>query len=100
MQPAPRVTDGTREQVSDACLKNRVGLETDGVFVVFGFQELINIWRDEGYVLSKVASQLPIPVSGWSVALRPGLTPGPPVDRPGGMKRTHGVIGRKTQIVA
>ena len=35
-------------------------------------------------------------ISGWSVALRPGLTPGPPVDRPGGMKRTHGVIGRKT----
>jgi hypothetical protein len=70
MQPAPRVTDGTREQVSDACLKNRVGLETDGVFVVFGFQELKNIRRDEGYVLSEVASQLPIPVPGDNQLLR------------------------------
>ncbi len=36
-------TDGTREQVSDAFLKNRVGLETDGVGVAFGFQELIDV---------------------------------------------------------
>ena len=28
-------------QVSDACLKNRVGLETDRVLVTLGFQELI-----------------------------------------------------------
>ena len=38
-----RATDGTREQMADAFLKNRVGFETDGVGVAFGFQELIDV---------------------------------------------------------
>ncbi len=38
-----RATDGTGEQVSDAFLKNRVGLEMDSISVAFGFQELIDV---------------------------------------------------------
>ena len=37
-----RATDGAGQQMDDA-LKNRVGLETDGVLVALGFQELIEI---------------------------------------------------------
>ena len=36
-----RATDGAGQQMDDAFLKNRVGLETDGVLVALGFQELI-----------------------------------------------------------
>ena len=38
-----RATDGTGEQMGDAFLKNRVGFETDGVGIAFGFQELIDV---------------------------------------------------------
>ena len=38
-----RATGGTREQMGDAFLKNRVGLETNGVLVALGFQELIEV---------------------------------------------------------
>jgi hypothetical protein len=38
-----RATDGAGEQMGDALLKNRVGFETDGVGVAFGFQELIDV---------------------------------------------------------
>ena len=59
-----RAGDGTREQVSDACLKNRVGLETDRVLVTLGFQELIEVRRGEGRIASEVAPHLPIPITG------------------------------------
>jgi hypothetical protein len=38
-----RAANGTREQVRDAILQDRIGLETDGVGVAFGFQELIDV---------------------------------------------------------
>jgi len=38
-----RATDGAGEQMGDALLKNRVGLETDGVLLALGFQELIKV---------------------------------------------------------
>ena len=38
-----RATDGAGQQMDDAFLKNRVGLETDGVLVALGFQELLEI---------------------------------------------------------
>ena len=38
-----RATDRRGEQMGDAILKNRVGLETDGVGVTFGFQKLIDV---------------------------------------------------------
>ena len=61
-----RATDGTREQVSDACLKNRVGHETDRVLVTLGFQELIEVRRGEGRIASEVAPHLPIPISSFA----------------------------------
>ena len=53
-----------RNQVSDACLKKRVGLETDGIFVTLGFQELIEVRRGESRIASEVAPHLPIPTTG------------------------------------
>ena len=71
-------TDGTREQVSDACLKNRVGLETDGVLVGIGFHELTEILRGEGRIASEVAPLLPIritPIQERTTAYRDSSAP-------------------------
>ena len=55
--------DGTRQQVGDALLQDRVGRETDSVEEVLGFQKLVDIRLGEGGIPSEVAAQVPFPVA-------------------------------------
>lgn len=59
-----RATDGTREQMGDTFLKNRVGLKTDRVLVALGFQELIEVRCGKGRITSEVVPQLSISILG------------------------------------
>ena len=59
-----RATDRTGKQMGDAFLKNRVGFETDGILVILGFQEIIDVRDGEGGISSEIAPQLAIPIPG------------------------------------
>ncbi len=45
-----RAADGTPQQVRDPLLQDRVGWQSDGVGVAFGFQELVDLGLGEGGV--------------------------------------------------
>src|SRR5450759_163280 len=56
--------DRSREQVGDAFLENRIGLETDSVFVALGLQEVVDIRCGEGGITAEVTPQFAVPISG------------------------------------
>ena len=56
-------TDGVGQQMGNAFLKNLVGFEADGILEMLGFQKFIDVRRGKGGVPSKIATQVPLPVT-------------------------------------
>jgi hypothetical protein len=61
---ARRTTNRALEQILDLLLKNLIGRQPDRVVVVFGLQELIDLWICKGRIGAKVTTLEPAPIAG------------------------------------
>ena len=58
-----RPAGGTLQQPGDALLQDRIGWQTDGLFVVLGLQQFVNLWVGECGIATEVAALHPAPVA-------------------------------------
>jgi len=61
---ARRTTNRALEQILDLLLKNLIGRQPDRVVVVFGLQELIDLWICKGRIGSEVTAFELAPIPG------------------------------------